>query len=135
MFHAGFVADCQNISGADLHDAGTGVPTIAWLYVFLIGIAPLLILRRTALLFTTKLVILFDFLSLSSLWSPYAGSDCGIHSGNDQDFTGNYIIFQLGCGLMLTVTYLATLTDLAVRAMQWLLRLSRKRITTRQSGL
>ena len=118
-----------------MNDAETGRLTIDWLHAFLIGAASLVIVRRWSLWIAISLFAFYDLLAFASLWTPHTGSDCGIHTGNDRDFTGSYIVFQLGYGLLLAVVSLTTLADLVTRAVQWLLRQSRTRTAARRLKL
>ena len=120
LFYAGFLAECQHIWGADLNDADDGTLKMSWLYVFLIGTLPLVLTSRPALRIIVGFLLAYDLLALPSLINPYTGSDCGIHSGNDQDFTGSYVGFVLGYGLLLLAMYIVAISDLGARAIRLL---------------
>ncbi len=122
LFYAGFLTECRHIWGADLNDADDGTPNLGWLYAFLIGALPLALASRPGLHIMIMLMLVYNALALPSLVDPYTGSDCGIHSGNDQDFTGNYVLFMLGYGLLLMAVYIVAIADLGVRGIRLLSR-------------
>lgn len=125
-FYAGFLAECRNLPEANLDDASNGIPDIGWLYGFLIGVIPVMLTSRAGLRIIIGLFLFYDFIAGFSLLGPYPGSDCGIHTGNDQDFTGSYVAFQLGYALLLLIIYAVLVADVSGRGVQWLLRSIKK---------
>lgn len=122
LFYAGFLAECWNVWGADLNDADDGTPKVDWLYAFLVGALPLVLTSRPGLRIIIGFLLAYDVLALPSLIDPYTGSDCGIHSGNDQDFTGSYVGFVLGYVLLLLAVYTVGVADLVRRGLRLLRR-------------
>ena len=125
-FYAGFIAECRNIDGADLNAAGNGAITIDLLYAFLIGALPLALSSRTGVHIMVGLFLFFDLMAFSEWVFPYPGSDCGITTGNTENFTGSYVVFELGYGLLIIAIYLILAADLAVRGMHSLRRRLKK---------
>ena len=91
------------------------VTAIGWLYAFLIGAVPIALTPRVSSPILITMCASHDAVALTSLVGPYTGSDCDIHSGNDQNFTGNYVLFQLSYLLLLLTIYTLALVNLATR--------------------
>jgi hypothetical protein len=121
-FHASFIAECRDLPEANLGDAPDGTIDIGSLYTFLIEALPLALASHAGLKVMVAMIAASDCIALLFLLEPYHGSDCGIHSGNDQDFTGEYVMFGLGYMLLVLALYVVVLVDLATRGVRWLRR-------------
>jgi len=115
-YAAAFNADClQRHHSLPMH-VDNGTPNVVDLAAFILGMLPLLFVRRSALGYLIALLFVYIAWSLTTLIDPYNQAeqqfDCPANGGNNEDLIGEYAGFGLGYILMVGAFYVVAATDL-----------------------
>jgi hypothetical protein len=120
-YAAAFNADClKRHQWTPIH-VDDGTPTFSELGAFVLGMMPLVFVRRSVLGYLTIFLLLYVAWSLTTLVNPYSEAeqqfDCPTNGGNNEDLIGEYAGYGVGYVLMVGAFYFVAALDLFARAL------------------